>query len=513
MSSVAALVTVNRIGGAAGVATVSYTTINGTATAGADYSATIGSVTWQDGDATAKTISVPVNSNAAGKAFGVALTAVAGAADFGSPTSAIVAMSSSAGTGTATGAAPSASGTMIPSATQIIDSALDVWTVSGGVVMENGKSAGLSANVALLLYYRGGIYQENKTCLWWSWNGSSWSSTSNPAPSVTPACSAGAAAAPPVSSSSSSGGSSFSGATGSPAALLSYINSLSGQTKHILSGQHSSYWDSNPLDYLQAETSQTGKTVAILGTTSGQEGSTQKTVSVTNAWLAQGGIPLVSWWPIDPFTNTNDDNRGIDFAQLTQPGTAAYISWYKLLDNQIAILKQINGPVLYRPLVELNGNWNWWGARDTATFITVWKQMHDYFVSKGVDNVLWVYNVNTGSGKYSQYYPGSSYVDIIAMDAYPPSKSDLSMYNAITPLGKPIMYAEMGVDSPFTSGPLHSGDYSVLLATIQAGFPKVFAAVVWCQTWALSEQSGAAAFMNNPAIISLSDLPSGLVDP
>jgi hypothetical protein len=399
---------------------------------------------------------------------------------------------------------------MIPSATKIIDSALNVWTVSGGVVMENGKSAGFSANVSLLLYHGGTVYQQNSSCLWWSWNGSTWVSTSNPASSATPACSAVAAATPPVSSSSSSsGGPSTSGPTGSPAALLSYINSLSGQTKHILSGQHSSYWDSNPMDYVQAETSQTGKTVAILGTTSGQEGSTQNTVSVTNAWLAQGGIPLVSWWPIDPFTGQTDNDRNIDFAQLTQPGTAAYVAWYKLMDTQIALLKQIKGPVLYRPLVECDGNWSWWDGQDTATFVLVWQQMHDYFVSKGVTNVLWVYNDNTWSGNYTQYYAGPSYVDIVSWDAYPPIPGDPA-YAALVSLNKPIMMAEVGVNSPTNSG---NGDNGQLLATVKASFPKVFAVVVFCQGWALSQQAGAAAFMNDAAIVSLSDLPSGLVDP
>jgi hypothetical protein len=53
---------------------------------------------------------------------------------------------------------------MIPSATQILDSALHVWTVSSGVVIENGHNAGSSANVILLLYSGGTIYHENKSC-------------------------------------------------------------------------------------------------------------------------------------------------------------------------------------------------------------------------------------------------------------------------------------------------------------------------------------------------------------
>jgi aryl-phospho-beta-D-glucosidase BglC (GH1 family) len=121
--------------------------------------------------------------------------------------------SSSGGSSSSSGASTtsaSASGTMIPSATQIIDSAHNVWTVAGGLIYENGAAAGVSANVSLLLYYGVTIYQQNKSCLWWSWSGSTWVATSNPAPSITPACSSTPAsaastvpAAAPVTTSSS----------------------------------------------------------------------------------------------------------------------------------------------------------------------------------------------------------------------------------------------------------------------------------------------------------------------
>ncbi len=74
----------------------------------------------------------------------------------------------------------SASGTTIPSATQIVDASVNVWTVSGGVISENGKPAGFSAGVTLLLYDNNVIYQENINADWWSWNGSTWVTSSDP---------------------------------------------------------------------------------------------------------------------------------------------------------------------------------------------------------------------------------------------------------------------------------------------------------------------------------------------
>ncbi len=98
----------------------------------------------------------------------------------------------------------SANDTMIPSASQIVDGAGNVWTVAGGVVYENGKAAGYSANVIRLLYSGATVYQQNKLCLWWSWNGSKWLATTNPAPGVTPACPATPAASSPVASATGS---------------------------------------------------------------------------------------------------------------------------------------------------------------------------------------------------------------------------------------------------------------------------------------------------------------------
>jgi len=74
----------------------------------------------------------------------------------------------------------SASGTTIPSASEIVDTSLNVWTLKSGIVYKNGSTAGYTANVILLLFANGIIYQENSSDLWWSWNGSTWIATNNP---------------------------------------------------------------------------------------------------------------------------------------------------------------------------------------------------------------------------------------------------------------------------------------------------------------------------------------------
>jgi hypothetical protein len=317
------------------------------------------------------------------------------------------------------------------------------------------------------------------------------------------------------SSSSSSGGSTGSSGSGtasvSAQALLNYLTGLASDSRHILTGQHSSYWDSNPMDNISALYSQTGTNPAILGTTVGQSGSTEDVVGLSNSWLAQGGIAMVSLWPTDPVTGADDNDRSISVSDIYTPGTAANAAWNTYLDGIAAKLKGINGPFLFRPFVELNGNWSWWGGLPTAQFTALWQYTWTRLVqTDGVTNALWVYNVNAWSGNYTAYYPGSAYVDIVSWDSYPPSASDAPWYNALVGLGKPIILAETGASSNASSVEPYTYNNDDILGVVKANFPKVVAVVVWCQNLSLSEQQGDEAFMTDSAVISLADLPAGI---
>jgi Calx-beta domain/Metallo-peptidase family M12/Divergent InlB B-repeat domain len=75
-------ITVQRTGGSTGAASVNYSTQNGTATAGADYTAVSGTLSWANGDAVDKTIVVPILQDTiteATETFTVALSAATGA--------------------------------------------------------------------------------------------------------------------------------------------------------------------------------------------------------------------------------------------------------------------------------------------------------------------------------------------------------------------------------------------------------------------------------------------------
>jgi hypothetical protein len=86
-------IVVNRAGGSNGAASVAYSTSNGTAAGGIDFTATSGTLKWASGDATSKTFTVPI-SNASpytgSRSFTVNLSTPSAGATISSPGSATV---------------------------------------------------------------------------------------------------------------------------------------------------------------------------------------------------------------------------------------------------------------------------------------------------------------------------------------------------------------------------------------------------------------------------------------
>jgi Calx-beta domain-containing protein len=96
-----ATITVNRLGGSAGAAQVTYaTTTDGTAIAGQDYVATSGTLNWADGDTASKTFSITLLSNqsaSTNKTIFLTLSNATGSAYLSPQTNAILTILESAG--------------------------------------------------------------------------------------------------------------------------------------------------------------------------------------------------------------------------------------------------------------------------------------------------------------------------------------------------------------------------------------------------------------------------------
>jgi mannan endo-1,4-beta-mannosidase len=235
---------------------------------------------------------------------------------------------------------------------------------------------------------------------------------------------------------------------------------------------------------------ETGQNPAILGVVMnyvGNSGAYDIGVAntIANQWWAQGGLVELSIYSDDP--TFSDDPSGYPngtsipasaFHELTDTSSAAYKQWHSQLDTyatELHTLTDSGNVVMLRPFIELNGDWNWYGAQAPSDFIFVWQDMYDYLMkAKGLINVLWIYNVNANVGRYSDYYPGSSYVDVVGMDIYDSPGNYVAdannggMYAFLVSTGKPLILPEVGLSSS-TPG-TDSIDNSQLMSLIQPRF-------------------------------------------
>ncbi len=125
------------------------------------------------------------------------------------------------------------------------------------------------------------------------------------------------------------------------------------------------------------------------------------------------------------------------------------------------------GRILIRPFWEFNFTGSEWNDvhynSNPGEFIAAWRHFVSIFRSDNVDNVKWLWNPIRVGGSQAQdpvpYYPGSSYVDWIGIDAYPKNRwltlqqlattsggrSGFDWYDTFKGYGKPLMFGEVGI--------------------------------------------------------------------
>jgi mannan endo-1,4-beta-mannosidase len=141
------------------------------------------------------------------------------------------------------------------------------------------------------------------------------------------------------------------------------------------------------------------------------------------------------------------------FRDVLTPGTKLYDRWCTQVDSVAVYLKQLRDagvPVLWRPYHEMNGDWFWWGGRvGEYSTADLYRQLYDRYVNyHKLNNLVWVWNVDRPSTpirKFSNFYPGNEYLDILSLDVYG-SDFNQDYYDSLLALshGKPILFGEVG---------------------------------------------------------------------
>nr|WSX75053.1 glycosyl hydrolase [Streptomyces sp. NBC_00899] len=250
-----------------------------------------------------------------------------------------------------------------------------------------------------------------------------------------------------------------------PDAVIGYLHQISGN--HTVSGVHNKEPLSNPSQYTAQAHTITGKWPGLwggeLGFTATDIANRQTMVNQAKTEWANGSLVNLTWHMCRPDVATCAFDGGIngsslsdsDWSQLITGGTALNNAYKAKLDTAVPYFQQLKDagiPVLFRPLHEMNEGWAWWGGRSGPNgSARLFQITHDYLQSKGLSNIIWVWNVkdsdaNGGSGGASGFYPGDNYVDVASLDPWVHGFPTSDWYQAIVNVahGKPVSLAEVG---------------------------------------------------------------------
>ena len=211
---------------------------------------------------------------------------------------------------------------------------------------------------------------------------------------------------------------------------------------------------------------------------------------VANLVVARGDIPAIDW---------ANDSGHTDAAIAS----GQYDSW---ITTQAQAMKAFGHPLFLLFDEEMNGTWYPYSpgqnGNTAASFVAMWRHIHDVFTAVGATNVTWVWDPNVDpSGIYpsfSSLYPGDAYVDWTGLNGYNwgggngggwTSFSSVfsSSYQALLQVApsKPIMIGEIASEE--NGGSKAAWITDALATQLPRNFPQI-KAMLWFN-WRIYEKS------------------------
>ncbi|HKG49960.1 MAG TPA: glycosyl hydrolase [Actinomycetales bacterium] len=140
-------------------------------------------------------------------------------------------------------------------------------------------------------------------------------------------------------------------------------------------------------------------------------------VAGLDAVAARGATPMITW---EPWVWGGGVNQpAYSLAKITSGSFDGYVrTWARGL-------RSWGKPVYLRFAHEMNGDWYPWSERVNGNragdYVAAWRHVRAVFEAQKVTNVRWVWSPNVtypGSLDLPGLYPGSSSVDVVAVDGY-----------------------------------------------------------------------------------------------
>jgi mannan endo-1,4-beta-mannosidase len=214
------------------------------------------------------------------------------------------------------------------------------------------------------------------------------------------------------------------------------------------------------------------------------------------AIMRRGKVPMITWEPWNP----GKDARLVPNATTQRTYRLANIlagDFDAYMRRWARDIHAFGGPVMLRPMHEMNGNWYPWdgtvNGNTPAQYVAAWRRMHDIFEQEGATNVTWVWSINhesvpaTPENAYGAYYPGDKYVDWVGISGFnwgtsTPDNSWQTFDHWYQPpltylktLNKPVVIAEF---ASVENGGDKAAWITDAYARIQQQYPEV-KAVIW----------------------------------
>lgn len=235
----------------------------------------------------------------------------------------------------------------------------------------------------------------------------------------------------------------------------------------------------------------------------------------------QGGLVQISNHLPSPVPSNggglNDTITDADYEKILTNGDPIRGRWLQILDKVAEGLQQLEDAgvtVIYRPLHEMNGEWFWWGNTsyqgDHPTrrqlYRDLYVDMFNYFTyTKSLDNLIWVYSPDALRNFKTSFYPGSSYVDIVGLDAYTEGAGNSNIasgYTELLGLNKPFAFAEVGPDQ----ATLGSYDYADFIQNIASNYPEAIYFIPWNNVWSPTRNLHPWSLFNHDWTINLGEV-------
>lgn len=139
--------------------------------------------------------------------------------------------------------------------------------------------------------------------------------------------------------------------------------------------------------------------------------------------VRKGFVPMITWEPWHlPAGARPEYQPDFSLASIMSGRYDEYIRHWAV------DLKEIEGPIFFRPMHEMNGNWYpWCGSVNGNTpekFVEAWRYMRSIFRKAGSDRLEWVWSPYALSvpdaphNNVGRYYPGADEVDWVGLDGY-----------------------------------------------------------------------------------------------